>query len=416
MEFKMELPENVKHILNGLYRRGFSGYVVGGCVRDRMLGREPDDWDIATDALPRDVRSVFGEDNTLPTGIKFGTVTVLSGGDSFEVTTYRIDRGHSDCRRPDEVDFTSSIDEELGRRDFTINAMAYNEKSGLIDLFGGCDDLNAGIIRCVGDPDLRFREDALRMLRAVRFASQLGFDVDKSAIDSIRKNRDLVQRISAERVGSELNKMLMGRCPSKMSLLFSTGIITDIIPEAEEAYREPQLFADAIRVIEGLRGASLPLIIAVFLYNLKAARSAEQVRSILGRLKYDTETIKRVSKLIEFYGYPIIDDKREIRRALNRMGGGTFKDLLKIDIAGSGSTGRKDLLSDAEYKMNQIIENNECYSLKDLAVDGRDLMRLGIEGKEVGNLLKILLDLVIDEPELNTKEELIRKAKEHLEK
>lgn len=418
MKLKIELPENVQYILNRLYSSGFDGYVVGGCVRDSILGREPDDWDITTNALPCDVTSIFGEDNTIPTGIKFGTVTVLFGGNSFEITTYRIDRGYSDCRRPDEVEFTSSIDEELGRRDFTINAMAYNEESGLIDLFGGYDDLKGRSIRCVGNPDDRFKEDALRMMRAVRFAAQLGFTVDKSTLDSIRRNRDLIRKVSAERVNIELNKMLLSSNPSKMELLFSSGMITDILPEAEEAYREPQLFEDGIKVIERLQQPSLVTSMAVFLYSLRAARSSEEVRSILRRLKYDTETIKRISELIEFYEYTIVDDKKEIRRALSRMGEETFKDLLKIDIADSSALGQQDMdmLLDVQCKMNEIIESDECYSLKDLAIDGRNLMQLGIGGREVGNLLKRLLDVVIDEPELNTKEKLIIRAKELLGK
>lgn len=419
MNIKIVIPDRAQYVLKKLDENGYDGYMVGGCIRDSILKRVPGDWDIATNALPSDVINIFGGENAIPTGIKYGTVTVIVDGEPFEVTTYRIDTGYSDFRRPDKIKFTSSIKEELGRRDFTVNAMAYNDKSGLIDLFGGLDDINRKLIRCVGSPDERFSEDALRMVRAARFAAQLGFEIDGATIDSINRNRGLLERISSERIMAELNKTLTGDFPHKIQLMFSSGLMEYIIPQAYSLYKGPDGDERLHRTIEVFANTMphIPVRMAALLYCL-GIKLREESHSILRKLRYDNSTINITGCLIENLEENMEDDERYIRRMLYKMGRENLEYLINIKMALSIADGSKEYrcrIESAMAMMDDIVARGECYSIKDLRVNGRDLTNAGFSGREVGNILVYLLDAVIDDPGLNYREKLMQMA-EHYNK
>jgi len=422
MKIQIILPYEVKYILGALHENGYESYVVGGCVRDSFLGRIPGDFDITTSALPDEVTGIFGEKYTIPTGIKYGTVTVLVNGQGFEVTTYRVDLEYKDGRRPEGVRFSSSINEELGRRDFTINAMAYNEDYGIIDLFSGLEDLQKKIIRCVGDPGTRFKEDGLRMMRAVRFAAQLGFEIEKDTLDSISKNSSLLKRVSSERIMVELNKTLLSDNPSKLRLFFSTGLMEYMMPEVVQAFKtsDGNSLEETIKVIENIEPV-LHLRMAVFLSCLAVSQGDDSkgrgrediktLRTILRRLKYDNLTRAKIISKFENSNVVVDVDKRSIRRLLCYMGEENLRDILKIKKAYVMASGfcedKYSKLEAAQKNLDEIIDNNECFSIKGLSIDGHDLIKLGIEGKEIGTVLKRLLGLVVEDPSINTKDKLI---------
>lgn len=414
MSVKIVIPDKVEYILQKLNEKGYEGYVVGGCIRDSILGRPPKDWDIASNALPSDVVTIFGVENTIPTGIKYGTVTVILSGESFEVTTYRIDMGYSDFRRPDEIKFTSSIKEELGRRDFTINAMAYNRESGLIDLFGGLNDIERKMIRCVGNPDDRFSEDALRMVRVVRFAAQLGFQIDGKTLSSINKNSSILMWISSERIMVELDKSLVSDFPQKIEFLFSSGLMEYIIPAAWSLYNIPGGAEKLCRAIDIIK-CTVPLVpvrMAVLLYCL-GIRDRGETLSVLKKLRYDNSTINKVCCLIENYEENVVDDMKYIRHMLHRIGRENFANLIDIKMAEFAAEGRdfeRQRAGLALDMMDDAVKRGECYSLRNLSINGKDLMEAGFSGRDVGNVLKYLLEAVMDEPEINCKEKLMQMA------
>lgn len=373
---KLSIPYYVKKVMNTLNENGFEAFVVGGAVRDAMLGQSPDDWDVTTNAMAEQTKQCF--DRHFDTGIKHGTITVLMDKKPVEVTTYRIDGEYKDNRRPESVAFTADIKEDLKRRDFTINAMAYNYEVGLVDLYGGAEDLKNKIIRCVGDADTRFNEDALRIMRAIRFAARLGFDIEEKTFESIKKNRYLLKNISAERIQVELVKML--ETSDDLHLLFKSGVAEVILPEVS---------FDDIRL-------NVPcekeLKLAALLCNV------DDSRNIFNRLKFDNATKYNVLKIIECSRESIEKTDYGVKKLLNAYGENIVeKALVLLEAYGTDIVQIKDILERAK---------NEPYTVNHLAITGNDIISLGIRGKEIGMVMNELLQIVMKNPGMNNKETL----------
>jgi len=406
------LPAGVAAVLEKLVRSGFSAYLVGGVVRDMIMGRRPRDYDIATSATPAQVNDLFAR--VIPTGEKHGTVTVLSGGLPVEVTTLRREGKYSDHRRPDSVEFTQSLKEDLSRRDFTINSLAAGPEGTLYDFFGGRQDLAGGVIRAVGSPGRRFREDALRMLRAIRFACQTGFYIEEKTLQSIRANRRLISRVSAERVREELNGILLGRLPDLgLKLIRDCGLLEYILPELADwagAGLESgagDLFGGTLEVVRRTP-AKLSLRLAALLFP--AVRAGLAVVEILERLKYDRRTVRSVADLVEALGGEPPGERKQIKKAIAGLGTEVFWGLLDLLAAGAAGVGTDT--TRIRETARDILENREPLAVKDLAVNGRDLKRLGLRpGREMGDILNRLLDLVLDNPVLNEKQQLLDLAR-----
>jgi len=437
----IQLPEHVKIIIETLEHAGFEAFAVGGCVRDSLLGRTPDDWDITTSALPHEVKKLFG--HTIDTGIRHGTVTVMMERTGYEVTTYRIDGKYEDSRHPKEVSFTLNLSEDLKRRDFTINAMAYNERTGIVDLFHGMDDLKAGVIRAVGEARQRFEEDALRMMRAVRFSAQLGYEIEKNTKEAIRYLAPTIANISAERIQTELIKLVTSPHPDRMRTLYETHLTRYFMPEFDRIMEAPQnhphhcysVGEHTIHAMEEIAPDKV-LRLAMLFHDIgkpyvktvdekgidhfhgHAEYSRDLTLEILRRLKFDNDTIRIVSKLVLCHDRRIEPRKKCVRHGINSVGDDIFPLLLAVQKA--------DILAQSDYMREEKLENlqavsmlyeeieaaGECVSLKTLAVTGADLIALGMKpGKEIGDMLQQLLQLVLDDETLNTKEALLEHVK-----
>lgn len=434
----IEIPKQVEFIINRLRQHGYEAYAVGGCVRDALLGRKPNDWDITTSARPEQVKSVFKR--TIDTGIQHGTVTVMEDRIGFEVTTYRIDGEYEDGRHPKAVQFTPDLREDLRRRDFTINAMAYSPELGIVDLFGGQEDLKKGIVRCVGSAEDRFNEDALRIMRAVRFAAQLGFAIEEETYDAIKKLAPNLKKISAERIQVELSKLLLSPHPECFRRLYETGITAVILPEFDAAMNCVQnspwhcysVGEHTYHVIEHTP-SDLPLRLAAVLHDLGKVeakttdengrdhfyghpeKSEKIARKILRRLKYDNHTIDRTCRLVLYHDIKVKAQEKSVRRAVNRIGDDLFDDLLILQRADAAAKPEKvcsqavEQLEKIEEVYRGITERKECTSLKMLAVTGKDLIEAGMKpGRELGQVLNRLLEHVLDHPEDNDREILLR--------
>ena len=438
---KILLPPNVAHIISVLEKHGYESYAVGGCVRDFLLGKEPDDWDITTSAKPEEIKSLFK--HTVDTGIVHGTVTVLMAGEGYEVTTYRIDGEYEDSRHPKEIAFTSDLTEDLRRRDFTINAMAYNEHEGLVDVFEGMKDLKNGIIRCVGDAGERFTEDALRILRAIRFSAQLGFRIEDKTREAIREHSPSLSYISVERIGTELVKLMVSKHPEYWKTAYETGITAVIMPEFDTAmmteqnnphhkYSVGEHTLAALSQVE----AEKSLRLAVLFHDLGKsearftdeeggdhfhghARISEKIaENILRRLKFDNDTITKVTKLVKYHDIHPVLQAKSIRKLIHKAGEDIFPMLLKVqkaDILAQSEFEREKKCSDLkemERIYKEILEKQECLSLKQLAVTGHDLIRDGMRpGRELGAMLERLLEHVLEHPEHNNRDYLIAYSK-----
>lgn len=434
---KIQLPEKVNTIISTLHAHGYEAYAVGGCVRDSILGREPDDWDITTSATPLETKALFKR--TFDTGIEHGTITVLLDKDAFEVTTYRVDGKYEDSRHPKEVTFTRSLKEDLLRRDFTINAMAYNDEEGLVDIFGGISDLKNKTIRCVGNAEERFGEDALRILRAVRFAAQLGFEIEKETQKGIVKLAPTLANISAERIQVELVKMLVSPNPELLRKAYELGITKVILPEFDEMMMTTQetphhkysVGEHTIKAIEMIR-ADKVLRLTMLLHDVAKPqmktidgngvahfkmhdiKGADRAKAILRRLKFDNDTLGKVTRLVQYHDYRIPAEPKRVRRAMNKIGEDLFPYYLEVrraDTMAQSEYLREEKLQniqEMEMCYQDILEKRECVSLKDLAISGSDLIADGMQpGKEIGIVLNKLLEMVIENPDLNTKETLL---------
>jgi tRNA nucleotidyltransferase (CCA-adding enzyme) len=422
------LPENVSVIIGRLRDAGFEAYAVGGCVRDMLLKVTPKDWDITTSATPEQIKEIFKR--TVDTGIKHGTVTVLVEDGAYEVTTYRIDGKYEDSRHPSDVTFTKSLKEDLLRRDFTINAMAYNEEQGFVDCFGGMEDLENGIIRCVGNPHERFNEDALRILRAFRFAARFGFEIEPDTREAAKELAWKLVNISAERIREELTKTLISRHPEELYEMYADGIVQVVLPEPAPFFEDEtgakDLLCDITRVLYNEELTEKDRVIYAWGVLLGAAapvcekdgvNAGAFTRAILNKLKFDNETISFAAGLAANTGLGPDPSEEAVRRLLSRMGDRLFDLWAKYICSKAGS--QDDVLHEAALETvrtaEKIRERGDCVTLKMLAVNGKDLVSKGIhEGTAVGKCLGYLLDRVLAEPSLNTKEKLLELSGEFL--
>lgn len=439
------MPQKAKYIIETIANAGFEAYVVGGCVRDSILGREPMDWDITASARPDQVKALFPR--TIDTGLQHGTVTVMLEGEGFEVTTYRVDGVYEDGRHPKEVRFTPNLEEDLKRRDLTINAMAYNDAEGLVDLFGGIRDMEAGVIRCVGQPEERFGEDALRMLRAIRFSAQLGYGIEDKTLEAIKLLAPTLHKISVERIQTELVKLLLSSHPDYLRTAYQCGVTKVFFPEFDQAMETEQRhphhcfsvgehilhslsYVEADRVLRltmlfhdiGKPAALTESEEGITHFHGHEAVSAGMAEEIMRRLKFDNDTMQKVCKLVLYhdYGNGSKPNIRSMRRAVNKMGEGVFPALFAVkraDILAQSSYLRQEKLEKVE-KWEQLYEEvkagQQCVSLKSLAVTGSDLIAAGWKpGRELGEVLHALLELVLDHPEYNEKDRLLEEAKKY---
>jgi tRNA nucleotidyltransferase (CCA-adding enzyme) len=460
----IQMPDKVKEIIQTLVNHGFEAYAVGGCVRDSILGRVPGDWDITTSAKPEQVKSLFRR--TVDTGIEHGTVTIMLDKEGFEVTTYRIDGEYEDNRHPKNVEFTSNLVEDLKRRDFTINAMAYNDKEGIVDKFDGLGDIKRKVIRCVGNAEERFDEDALRILRAIRFAAQLNFTIEENTKAAIEKKTEFLRNISAERIRVELEKLLVSKHPEKLIQAYRLGITDVVMPEFDMMMTTPQnspyhiygvgehciaavqavqkLFEEVPYVEDAKEQDGFCLdykLQAILCFTMllhdcgkpncrktdeegydhfygHEQESSVLAKKILRRLKYDNYTIDTATALIKYHDYPLTTDKVELRRAANKIGVDLMELLFLVKEADAlahakeACESRLQSLYQVKEVYREIREEEDCLTLKDLAVTGKDLMEIGFEqGKILGTVLNELLQHVLEKPQDNKKEILLEYAK-----
>ncbi|MBP5463184.1 MAG: CCA tRNA nucleotidyltransferase [Lachnospiraceae bacterium] len=460
MEPFIQMPADAVRIIEKLEQAGYEAYAVGGCVRDSVLGREPEDWDITTSASPEQVKAIFPR--TIDTGIEHGTVTVMEHHVGYEVTTYRVDGRYEDGRHPSSVTFTRNLDEDLLRRDFTINAMAYNPHTGLVDRYDGMGDLARKCIRCVGVPEERFAEDALRILRALRFASQLGFEIEEHTLAAMKKLAPRLEAVSAERVRVELVKLLAGEHPELMITAYETGATSIVLPEwdvmMETEQKNPHhLYGVGVHTVKTLLAMhEEPAYLAAdeherMVYDMTMLlhdagkpesrttdkhgkqhfkghpkASAEIARKVLRRLKFDNETTDLVTALVLYHDcrfdlVKAVDYPKAVRHLVSKIGKDRMKYLFTIqraDIRGQHPDYFEVSMREVdrfEREFERILEKEQCVSIRDLAVDGKVLISLGYQtGPELGEALKRLLEVVLDNPEANTRETLMRYATEWL--
>ncbi len=438
----IQMPPAVYKILKVLNFNGYNGHIVGGCVRDSILKKKPNDWDICTNCTPKKMLDILSCFTVIPTGLKHGTVTVVINGENYEITTYRIDGEYKDGRRPENVQFTNQLKEDLKRRDFTINAMAYNDKDGLIDYYGGIKDIHDKIIRCVGDPIKRFNEDYLRMLRGVRFSTQLEYNLDKETFNAINKLSKNIVDISVERIRVELNKILISHTPSKgLNLLNDINLLKHILPELKESVgfnqqnpnHNKDVFNHILDVVDNTENDLILRLSALFhdigkpeTFSLDTngvghfykhhTKSAEITKKVMKRLKYDNESINKVTNLVKEHmsGYDELSDIG-LKRLINRVGADNIYNLFKLQIADTKSIDtERDISSiiNLRNRVERILKEKQPLSIKDLEINGHDLIENGItEGKEIGTILNELLQIILEKPKLNTKESLINIVK-----
>lgn len=445
---KIFVPKEVDFIIDTFYKNKYEAYMVGGCVRDSILGITPKDYDITTSAKPDDTISLFKK--TIPTGLKHGTVTVLINDNPYEVTTFRTDGNYLDNRRPSSVNFVTDIKEDLSRRDFTINALAYNEITGLIDYFNGVNDIKNKIIKCVGNPDKRFKEDALRMLRAIRFSCQLSFNIDKNTLNAIKNNYTLISNISNERIRDELCKILVSANPSKgLELLKDTKLLEIILPDINSLVdfspkctnHNRNVFSHTLKVINNTESNLILRLSALFhdigkINTLTSFNNGSfygfpghclegsiMTKKILSNLRFDNNTIKIVCKLIEHHLVLNVNNmptKYEIKKLINDVGKDNIHLLFELQRADINSLDNpKPFLKKVNYAetlVNDILQNNEPLTIKDLKVTGEDLITiLNLKpGKVIGDTLSYLLDRILAEPNLNSRELLLDLGKEFI--
>lgn len=441
---KPQIPQNVIEILTTLENAGYEAYAVGGCVRDFYLGVEPHDWDITTSAKPDETKALFNR--TIDTGIKHGTVTAMLNGEGYEITTYRIDGEYEDNRRPSSVEFTSDLSEDLKRRDFTFNAMVMDKDGNIKDLYGGMKDLDNKIVKCVGDPNERFQEDALRMMRAIRFAAKFGFELDEDVYAAIKKNASLIQNVSFERIESELTKILTSDHPENIVDLYYTGIMDYIVPEFSKCMQTQQNSkwhcydvgmhsVAAVASIENdknlrwtmfLHDIGKPVCKVVgndgydhFMgHDMEGAKMAEKV---LDRMKMSNSDKDEILNLIFYHDIHMVK-MHKIRKFVADHGIDFARKLIKVQYADVAAQSDYELenklkkINTLKCAFEEVEKDKTAINIKDLAINGNDLIEIGYKGKEIGKILNDFRDLALNDPRVNTREKLLVKAKERYSK
>lgn len=445
---KINIPDGAKYILEILLGAGYEAYIVGGCVRDSLLGRTPHDWDICTSAKPEEICSIMQRCNVriIETGLQHGTVTACYGVEQYEVTTFRIDGEYSDNRRPDHVKFVGDVVSDLSRRDFTINAMAYGDWSDIIDPFNGHRDLVLGLIRCVGNSDDRFNEDALRILRALRFAATYGFKIEAETAAAIHRNKELLKNISAERIQSELCKMLCGKGILDILLEYK-DVMAAIIPELgpcigfeqRNKYHKYDVYEHTVRAVAGYKGNDISIKMALLLHDIgkpkcftvdamndghfygHAIDSHHIAEDVMSRLRFDRKTTDEVLDLVLFHDADIHPNVRSVRRWLNKVGPEMLEKLMVVrefDIYAQSDIDQFSRVDKCYMVVDiarEVVKTQQCFQIKDLAIGGRDILNLGIEsGPKVGEVLNHILDKVLDGELVNEHEVLVEEAKRYL--
>ena len=437
--------KNTAAVLEQLENAGFEAYIVGGCVRDKLMGRQIHDTDITTNAIPEQIIAAFPDCKNIPTGIKHGTVTIIKNHVSYEITTYRIDGEYSDSRRPDSVIFTADITDDLARRDFTMNAIAMDRHGNIVDAFGGKTDIENKLIRCVGDPEQRFTEDALRIMRAIRFASQLGFDIEEKTSEAVHSMKKRLKNISKERVRDELDKLLCGKNCLKVLMEYS-DVITAVIPEFQASigfdqhspYHKYDVWEHTVRAVDYAPSENLNLRRTLLFHDIAKPScaffddsgrghfkrhnkiSAEMTEKIMKDLRYDNDSIKYAVTLIARH-----DDKfhtrAQVKTIMSEIGDELFFELIELKKCDNSSKSEFVLDEIKEFDQliaigHEIIRNDECRSLKQLDINGTELKSLGLSGKDIGEAFNEILKLVMNEKLLNEKTTLLNYAKQRWQK
>ena len=453
-KLKIEIPSGANEIIHSLQNNGYEAFLVGGCVRDSILGRPIHDYDITTSATPDEMMEVFKDKRIIETGLQHGTITIVIDGEGYECTTYRIDGNYSDSRRPDSVTFTRSLKEDLKRRDFTINAMAYNDEVGLVDPFNGMEDIKYHKIQCVGKPEDRFTEDALRILRAIRFASQLSFVLEPNTDYILHKMYQNLENISVERINSEFCKIAASSNFCVQMVLYS-DVLSLFIPEIKDMFGFQQnnpyhiydVWNHAVHAVQAyecdcepdLNPRDLITSLAVFFHDIGKPHcyqdgedgirhfkghgrvSADMTDKIMKRLRFDNDTREKVVELVYYHDATFEVGKKYVKRWLNKIGEEQFRRLLNVrraDIKAQADMNQETRLQKIDnigYVLEEVLQDDECFSLKDLAVNGKDLITIGYKpGKEIGEVLNNLLDSVISGEYINEKEKLLEIAERRL--
>lgn len=440
----MKLDKDVVEILNKFQKNNFKAYIVGGAVRDYLLGYDINDYDIATDAKPEEVTSIF--DKVIPTGIKYGTVTLVYNNKNYEITTFRKDLGYINNRKPDKVVYSEDIDEDIKRRDFTINSLYCDSKGRIRDKYSGVKDIKSKIIRTIGNPDERFKEDALRMIRAVRFMATLGFKIEEKTKNSIVKNHQLIENVSAERIKTEFDRILLSNNAGEgIRTLTDTNLMKYIIPELYKTvdfdqhskYHDKNVFDHTIEVVDNIE-PKIDLRLAALLHDISKPetftldedleghfkghhiKSADKSVEILKRLRYDNKTIENVRVLIRYHYLKDISIKEKgVKRFINNVGKERLDDIFKLNIAdikGKADMRSIDKVYNLQKKCKDILEKQEPLSKKDLNINGNDIIKTGVEeGQKVGEVLQYLLEKVLENPDLNNKKDLLEITKNYLD-
>lgn len=436
----IKCPDYILTAIKLLEESGFEAYAVGGCIRDSIMNIKPHDWDMTTSATPEEILSVFKEYRTIPTGIKHGTITVIINDSLIEITTMRIDGVYNDNRRPDNVEFTKDIVKDLSRRDFTSNAIAYNPKTGLIDPFNGYKDINNKIIKCVGNPDKRFNEDALRIIRGIRFASVLGFTIENETSDSIHRNKNLLHNVANERIREELIKLLCGIDVESILLEYKDVIFT-VIPELKStdgflqhtSYHIYDVWTHTAKLVSNITNNPV-FRVAALLHDVSkpdkfyidedgighfkghAKKSAKQSVEILSRLRFPKKDIQRISEMISLHEIRPDGNRKRIAHLCSDYSPEIILDTLEL-IEADSKAKNPDFYDElhsmselAKTQVEEIISNNECIKINQLDINGSDIKDLGFKGKEISLVMKLLLESVIDKEISNNKSELIKKA------
>lgn len=405
---KISLPPKVKYIIDKIYENDFEAYIVGGCVRDAILGIKPNDYDITTNATPKTIKNIFRDFKCIEIGIEHGTISVVIDEEIYEITTYRIEGEYKDHRRPENVDFTNKLEEDLKRRDFTINAMAYNENEGLVDLFEGKRDIENKIIKTVGNPYDRFNEDGLRMIRAIRFSSKLDFQIEKDTLLAIYNNATIIKNISLERITDEFNKVMLSNKPENIIYLFKTKLLNNLNISSEEDENKIEKLYKKISILKKIDKVLVKRLVVLdyIIENLNI-----DCKMFCKQLVYSKKTNKDHDIILDLIKETDINnlDKIKIKKILNQIDRKLFEDYLDINRVICEDEENYEKIIDI---LKEIEENKECYTIKNLKVNGKDIMAQGYENKAVGQVLNYLLNQVIINPNLNKKNLLIKKIKE----